>query len=298
MKPDQYYGEVAEHYDERRQHTAQWQAEQAAVERLVTQGPVIDAPFGTGRFVPHYQAKRLEFRGVDISNDMLNVARLKYEGIDAQHGSVFALPAKEQEFTTAVCVRFLEWLPLEGIALALKELQRVAGTVICTLHHGRKREANTFVHELADLYGLLDGLFIEAREVVGQKPGVTAEVFKLRPATWDDVLAQFKYDYPDTAGENIQRLADKFAGFFGLEPIPVNQGTMQVRAEYWTAGEVGFAVNALSAHRFATKLAPRADGPLTIIERDGYALMIDGRKRANAFMKGTGRHPVLVLRNA
>lgn len=293
--PDVYYGPVADSYDASREVKAKWKEELAAVERFVVDGPVLDVPFGTGRFVPIYRAKGLGFKGVDISGDMLAIARAKFPGVDARLGSAFDLRFGEGEFATAVCVRFLEWLPLERAKILLDQLRRVADTLVVTITHGIEGKPEAYTYDFGKFLTAIDGLLIEDRHVTAHVRDMISEAFKLRPARWSDVLAQFEHDYPETAVENVQRLADKHAAFFDLPAIPMSG--MTVRAEYWGGEKIGVCVEALAEHRFKTSVRPRYDGgPLTVIERDGIALIIDGRKRANLWMKQKGPHPVLVIR--
>lgn len=288
---DVYYGERAENYEASRSVKPKWQVEQAAVERFLTDGPVLDVPVGTGRFIPIYRAKGLEFTGIDISSDMLGQTRSKYPDANIFRGSVFYLPFGEREFETAVCVRLLEWFPIERAALIIEHLRRAAHTLILTITHGEEGEPEAFTYDYGKFLSVIDGLFIVDRQVTATVRGMVSEVFKLRPAQWSDVLAQFERE------TDIQRLADKHAGFFGLHVIPVTEQTVSIRAEYWHGDKINEAVGALAEHRFITSEKPRRDDlPMTAIERDGRTLIIDGRKRANQWMQKSGPHPVLVMR--
>lgn len=296
-KPDAYYGVVAENYDRAREVKAKWKAEQAFVAEVLTDGPVLDVPFGTGRFVPVYRSKGLEFTGIDISEDMLAIARRKFPGVNASRGSIYELPFGDNSFGTVVCVRFLEWLPLGYAWLVLDRLRKIAPTLIISIVHGIEGKPEAYTYNYLKFLACLDGLFIADRRVTAEVRGMISEVFKLRPSCWADVVQQFRHDYPDNPEHHIQRLADKFAGFFGLPSIPVRADTVSVRAEYWTGPRLAAAVRDLADHRFITDMEPRSeDGPLIVIERDGKSLIIDGRKRANQWIYGPGPHPVLVLR--
>lgn len=292
---DVYYGTVAEAYDASREVKPKWKAEQAAVNRFLTDGPVLDVPFGTGRFVPIYRARGFEFTGIDLSSDMLAIARRKYPGVNAKIGSAFDLD--DSKFATAVCVRFLEWLPLDQASVVINRLRRIAPTLILTITHGIEGEPEAFTYDFDKFLGVIDGLMIEDRHVTAHVRDMVSEIFKLRPARWSDVVAQFRHDYADDAERHIQRLADKHAEFFKLPPLPIREDTVSVRAEYWDAEKIGSVVSSLSEHRFLTEEPPRYRGvPLTVIQRDGIDLIIDGRKRANLWMLEPGKHPVLVIR--
>lgn len=294
---DVYHGSIAANYDTARDLKPKRKAEIAAIERFVTEGPVLDVPCGTGVFIPVYQRKGINFTGVDISDDMLAIARRKVPGANLRHGSIFDLSGRSGEFKTAVCVRFLEWLPLDQAKIVIEKLQQIAGVLVVSIVHGIEGEPEAFTYDFGKFLHAVDGLLIEDRQVTARVRGMTSEIFKLRPAGFDDVVMQFKFDYPDTAADNIQRLADKFAAFFGLPSIPIREDNVTVKAEYWDGARVGKAVQILADHRFVVEDEPRhRDGPATVIERYGLPLMIDGRRRANLWKKEKGPFPVLVVR--
>ncbi len=294
---DGYDRKVAENYDASRSFKTKWSNELAAVDRFVTQGPVLDVPFGTGRFVPIYRSKGLQFVGIDRSADMLTVALRKFPDSDVRVGSIFDLAFVLDTFETAVCVRLLEWLPLSDAEVVIERLRKIASTIVLTINHGAEGHREVYIYDFAKFLGVIDGLLIDDRQVTGIVPGIVSEMFKLRPACFDDVLAQFRHDYADRAGANVQRVADKFAGFFGLPPVRISADSVNVKAEYWKGAKIAECVQALAAHRFVTAEPPRRlGGVLTVIERDGAALMVDGRKRANRLMHHKGPHPVLVVR--
>lgn len=296
-KPDDYYGAIAANYDASRSRKPKWHNEIAAVRDFIEQGPVLDVPFGTGRFVPIYRDKGLSFIGVDISEDMLAHARGKFQGIDARHGSAFDLQFVDNSFATAICVRFLEWLPLDQAKVVLDRLRALAHTLIVTITHGNEGQPEAYTYDFNKFLDAIEGLLIEKRQVTAHVRDMISEAFKLRPARWSDVLQQFRYDYPNDAEAQIQRIADKHAAFFDLPPIPINAETVTVRAEYWNGPKLAQAVEALKDHRFITSEPPRnTEEPITVIVRDGRELIIDGRKRANIWMQQFWKHPVLVIR--
>jgi SAM-dependent methyltransferase len=304
MKADHYHGQTAKKYDGKRDGTAKRVAELVAVEAFVDRGPVIDVACGTGACFPIYLAKRLDFVGVDISRDMLAEARRKFPGVDVRQGSALSLSVPDGAFATAVSIRFLEWLPADLMKAAVAELKRVAEVVVATIRLGPAGEGKTFTHPRAVFYEAIDGLLIEDRRIVSDEGLTTAELFKLRPATWWDAVAGLAFDYPET--HKIQLRSDKFGAVFGIDPVPITAETTTVRAEYWTSEEIGKALLEMSRrwdhtrppkHRFIHDKEPRnPDLPATIVERSGVRLIIDGRHRANKWMKQQSRHPVIVVR--
>ncbi len=298
MRPDVYYGAIAENYESSRSVKSKWKEEQAAFAEFLTDGPVLDVPFGTGRFVPIYRAKKLSFTGIDISTDMLAVARRTYPGIEPVLGSAFDLRYGDNEFATAVCVRFLEWLPLERAKTVLDRLRKIAAQLIVTINHGVEGKPEAYTYDLGKFLGAIDGLLIDGRRVTANIPGITSEMFKLRPARWSDVVDQFQ-EHGDAAEANIQRIADKHCSLIGLPSIYVRSDRVKVRAEYWSGNRIASIVETLCSFddSFRANDVPRRyDRPITVLAGNGPDLILDGRKRAAQWMRQPGPHPVLVLR--
>lgn len=287
---DVYYGAKAERYDAEREIKAKWKAEQAALAEFLETGPVLDVPFGTGRFVPIYRDKGLDFVGVDISEDMLIQARRKYPGIDARKGSILDLDFEDGSFGTVVCVRFLEWVPLEQAKVVIRNLSRLAGSLIVTINHGKEGCPEAFTYALPAFLEALDGLRVVGRRVTAEIPGITSEMFNLRRPTWDDVLDVFRFDTDDPQ-DNLQRVSDKHAEICGLDPAEIKNG--HVRCEYRPAEFITAILDDLP-ERFRTDEVPRfTSGPFLVLERDGKRLLLDGRRRANRL--GDGPHEVLII---
>lgn len=150
---EKYFGEVATGYDAKREDQPKWTIEQQIIERMLSDFPagswVLDAPCGTGRFFPLYEAKGFVVRGVDISPDMLQMAGAKIkdpvrivDGEKAWGWRVANLVEQgsglpDDSVDCAVSVRFTRWVMgqygPEGIKAFLGELQRVSrGKVIFT----------------------------------------------------------------------------------------------------------------------------------------------------------------------
>lgn len=148
-----YVGEVATGYDAKREMSQKWVIEQQIIERMLSTFPagswVVDAPCGTGRFFPLYEAKRFGVRGVDISPDMLQLAGHKITDplriVDDEKAWGWrvaniiedGLGLDESTMDCALSIRFTRWVMgkygPEGIKKLLAELQRVArGKVIFT----------------------------------------------------------------------------------------------------------------------------------------------------------------------
>jgi ubiquinone/menaquinone biosynthesis C-methylase UbiE len=139
-----YFGATAEQYEAMRQGKPKWIAEHAAVAELLEGVPagstVLDCPVGTGRFIPLYDERELFCYGVDISPDMLAVAKRNHgappgKPISLEVGSLFDL---DRRADVAVCVRFLGHLDPDELREALAVLRRCAPVLIIGFRYGGK----------------------------------------------------------------------------------------------------------------------------------------------------------------
>jgi ubiquinone/menaquinone biosynthesis C-methylase UbiE len=133
-----YTGSVAATYDSDRQVEAQWWKEDQFVREYFSEtiAPrLLDIPVGTGRFFPHYRRTGTVV-GVDVSEDMLNEARLKLASLPSgtagsvERGDVFSLRFNDHEFTHAVVWRLLHLIPEHLLGDAVTELCRVTAREI------------------------------------------------------------------------------------------------------------------------------------------------------------------------
>ena len=128
-----YLGQVASSYLQDRAATVLWHEEHIyfgqILNKLDDNLKVIDVPVGTGRFTPLYQIKNWDVTGVDISPEMLRVARTyntKANNFCVTEGSITNLPFEDDQFHVAVCSRFLGYiLTVADAKVALSELCRV-----------------------------------------------------------------------------------------------------------------------------------------------------------------------------
>jgi SAM-dependent methyltransferase len=128
-----YRGSVATSYEARR-FGPKWAAEQEAAEALVRCIPpkskVLDVPVGTGRLIPILASCGLLITGLDASPDMLTEARKRARSVGAQvtleAGDIRKLPFAHHSFKLVSCLRFLNWIDIEGVKSVLQELSRVS----------------------------------------------------------------------------------------------------------------------------------------------------------------------------
>lgn len=300
---DRYYGDIAKGYDAKREGKPGWLKEQSAIYDMVITGPVLDVPVGTGRYIPIYKLKDLEFTGLDISSDMLNQARLKCDDAHLVEGSIFDLPFKDGSFETAVCSRLLNWLTADQVCQALSSLRRVSKRIVFSIRTGPKEhlaDRGNLTHSHDTLYKAIDGLFIEKRRKISIYEYGVFEMFKVRPIAWNDVRRQFRYH--DDKDEAIDRLTSVWTGRYNLCSVTPAEGT--VTCEYWRHDRIGRMLDEMSStpridgslNRIKTDDPPRfKKGAATVVRTQGREFLIDGRRRSNQWCKKPGRYPVFVV---
>lgn len=150
-----YRGRKAETYDAIRTKQIRWGKENAAVEAMVsdlTRGTkVLDCPVGTGRFYGVWKRRGFDAVGVDVSSEMLDLARgkgwPKGKLIEASATDVDGLG---REFDLGVYVRFLDLIDETAMYKVLKAMDEVvASRFICTIRFGSKYtpKSNTAEHD-------------------------------------------------------------------------------------------------------------------------------------------------------
>lgn len=292
LNADHYRGAAPLDYEESRRHKPEWPVEQALIEEMVADGPVLDVPLGTGRYLDIYQAKGLRCVGLDISPEMIAQAKLRQPDLDAVVGTVFDLPFPDASFGTVVCSRLLNWFYPADMARAVSELKRVGRTVVVSIRTGMEGEHGNYTHDLSTFYRAIGGHYIEDRRLIRRVDSGDFEMFKLRLPTSQDFHAYLK-------GRSARRLASRWTAHFGVTPVDWGK----ITAEYWTherlakliadmatSGMVGGVKNEI-----LTDEPPRHNsGSLRVVRSCGRDALIDGRRRANIWMKQPGTYPVLV----
>ena len=285
---DWYYGEHATGYEERRSKSSLWRREDIAVSKLLVNGPVLDAPIGTGRYIPLYKEKGLEFTGFDASKDMISVA-LRRADFDYEIGDITELPFADSQFGTAICSRLLNWLSPERMSKAVRELRRVSAEQILGIRFGNGT-SRMVQHSEDGFLGSLEGGWADECIKVGANDYYFCHI---KTPTWEDVNSQFQWQ-PKPA----QRIADEWAKTLGAESVPLKD--MSVRCEYWTGKELWKAVSDLSSVRDIMKERnitgePKGDGPVTIAQISDKLVLLDGRHRAKKWKNSNKKRAVFIL---
>lgn len=126
-----YTGSKAETYEETRAHKPKWRREHAIVEQMLRRlapGTVLDVPVGTGRFIDLYHDLGIRFTGVDVSEDMLAIAKGRTQVGSLVHGDITALAFADASVDLALCIRFLNLAGFGMVQDTLDELVRVSSS--------------------------------------------------------------------------------------------------------------------------------------------------------------------------
>lgn len=125
--PDEHYKsrKVADEYDRRRFSSVAGRVFNYLEKRAVTKcfasvpknSTIVDAPCGTGRLAEPLLAAGYRVHGLDISNEMLDVARRRLAGFGdrftCEIRDVKTARAPEPQFDAALCARVLMHFPLD-----------------------------------------------------------------------------------------------------------------------------------------------------------------------------------------
>ena len=130
-----YKGHIAEKYLKERAHRQDWHEEQLIfgflMSKLEDGISVADIPFGTGRFLPIYLAKKFSVLGVDISEEMIQFSKVynapDFVGFETCLCDATKLSLDTESVDLVVSYRFLGYiLTVERAKQAISEFVRVA----------------------------------------------------------------------------------------------------------------------------------------------------------------------------
>jgi len=131
-----YDKNIANSYDLDRQEEEHWKLENLYIENLyncINITTLLDLPVGTGRFLQYYR-KVEKVIGIDISDDMLQVAKKKADNLSSNivlhKGDAFSLQYPDEYFEHIVCFRLMHLIPPDKKLNLLNELKRVVSKKI------------------------------------------------------------------------------------------------------------------------------------------------------------------------
>ena len=131
QKAQDYFQQVAKSWDSiRAMHVAQHQLEQTLFDLVGDDfhGDLLDIGTGTGRILQMFAGRAHRGVGIDMSNDMLSVARSNLEGSSFKHihvrkGDMYRLPLEDQSFDLAILHMVLHYS--DNPAEVIREAARV-----------------------------------------------------------------------------------------------------------------------------------------------------------------------------
>ncbi len=181
-KGNYYYSDTATRYLHRKRQPG-WIAEQKIVEELIAALPagakVLDVPFGTGRFVDLYLRKGLQVFGLEISHEMIELARRElgrsFLLCDVRESDATErLPFPDNCFETIICFRFLKFFPYQVATEILKEFHRVTKSSLVVWMKPR-RDSEPSAGPLEELEAIEENLYDRDNVAMFSKAGFTVE---------------------------------------------------------------------------------------------------------------------------
>ena len=159
-----YKGSFAENYDQRRTQSKNWLAEEAVVVpnlNVIQSGDrVLDMPAGTGRWLKFVKDRGASVIFMDVSADMLGVARNKAEELGFPVETVVADALLLERYPQADCLlstRFFNWIPLDGVRTVLEKAKQAGvKTFIITVRMTRDQDPLLAKLKLRLKYALRD----------------------------------------------------------------------------------------------------------------------------------------------
>jgi ubiquinone/menaquinone biosynthesis C-methylase UbiE len=136
---NRYRRKYAKGYEAERSKHPRWHMENEIVHAMLQtlHGTVLDVPVGAGRFLSMYQKLKLACTGVDVSEDMLALAKAKRTPCQLECGNATALRFEDRSFDHVVCVRLFHMLDELDLIKVMKELCRIARhNIIFTIRLG------------------------------------------------------------------------------------------------------------------------------------------------------------------
>jgi len=180
--PNTYYGDRAETYVLDRQEDSRWGREDEivteALSRLTPRPKILDIPVGTGRFFEQLSSMQAEVTAIDISKDMLRIARASAARHESANTSFKMSAAHKTQmgtghFDAILSIRFIGMLRPRYAQRVLREFRRVLkrnGTLVLYFPIGQENVPAQIVNHVSDMtpgqfYGMMEGVGFKALSV-------------------------------------------------------------------------------------------------------------------------------------
>jgi len=173
-KTCQDYNLIADEFSVTRQEI--WPELAFLVEDYLTEGEkVLDLGCGNGRWFKLFQKKKIDYVGVDFSEELIKVAKRNYPQAKFQTADILKLPFPDNCFDKIYSIAVLHHIPSEELRLkSLKEAKRVlkpGGILILTTwkFHDKKELSLLFKYTILKLIGKSNLDFKDVLEPWGKK---------------------------------------------------------------------------------------------------------------------------------
>lgn len=138
-----FYDDFADDYDASRYSTEKQKIIDTAAKTVVLDllgniegKSILDCGCGTGRFADIFARSGANAIGMDISENMLSIAKRKVPFAKFIRGDVFSLPFKEKKFDIVVCSQVLTHLhKYKEPLLEMKRVMKENGTIIIDIRN-------------------------------------------------------------------------------------------------------------------------------------------------------------------
>lgn len=160
----------------------------AFAERIGKTGRVVEVGCGPGQVAAYLARRGVAVEGVDLSPEMIDVARSAHRAIEFREADMMALPYADASLAGAVAFYAIVHVPTEALHAPLRELHRVvaAGGLVAIAFHvgatvthvdelwGRSTSLDFWFHPVAAVVAALEGagFTLEARLEREPYPGV------------------------------------------------------------------------------------------------------------------------------
>lgn len=138
-----FYNHFAKDYDESRYASEDQKMTDSITKRIVSElvGDVknkliLDCGCGTGRFLEFFTKKGSRIIGVDISENMLKIAKGKIPNVNLSRADIFFLPFKDSTFDVIICSQVLTHLHnYKETLLQMRRVLKDEGVIIIDIRN-------------------------------------------------------------------------------------------------------------------------------------------------------------------
>ncbi|MFA5051752.1 MAG: methyltransferase domain-containing protein [Patescibacteria group bacterium] len=118
------YQAIAEQFSATRKFI--WEDFKPLLEHVAVSDKVLDAGCGNGRLYELLKEKNVEYTGLDLSDELIAIARRQYPGIPFAVGNILDLPFEPESFDDIFCIATMHHLPTEQLRIqAIQQFYKV-----------------------------------------------------------------------------------------------------------------------------------------------------------------------------